>query len=110
MSDKPILTVIHNEPIQTMPDGSLDQFVSWINRDELNPSAAVRKLVQQYNLKKLDSSVIVRYIEMTFPDIDLSTFTFQIHDSGYPFGDLADLSDEQFDSKIKQLRENPPEW
>jgi len=112
MTDKPNLTLIHTTPLTDLPKESLEDFKGWVLIDGLAPSAALRKMMEKYDCPKPDSSVPIRMIELTFPEIDISrgNFTFKITDSGYPNGNLEQFSDADFDAAVEELRNMEPGW
>ncbi len=107
MTTPPHLTVVNSTPVQKIPAESKDDFIRWIN-DGKKPSEAIKKLIEKYQLTELHTLVTIELIEAAYPKIDLSPFRGYLVDANYPFGNIDDLSDEQFDARIKELWESPP--
>lgn len=112
MADKPDLTLINTTPLSDLPDQSLEDFKAWVLNDGLQPSAALRKLMNKYDCQNPDSSLPIRLVELTYQDIDISrgNFTFKITDSGYPNSDPEQYSDSDFDKAVEELRTIEPGW
>ena len=112
MADKPDLTLINTTPLSDLPAQSLEDFKAWVLNDGLQPSAALRKLMNKYNCQNPDSSLPIRLVELTYPEIDISrcNFTFKITDSGYPNSDPKHYSDSDFDDAVEELRTIEPGW
>ena len=91
---------------------SLDDFRKWVLSDGLTPSAALRKLMNVYNCPKADSSLPIRLVKLTYPDVDISKchFTFRITDSGYPNSNPSEFSDSDFDALVEELRNAESGW
>jgi hypothetical protein len=110
MSENPYLTVIHNKPVQDIPKESMDDFVRWVNKENLKPSQALQNLIEKYELTKLDTMLVIELIEAAFPGIELGSLRGYIVDANYPFCDPEDLSHDEFDDQILHHRNNPPQW
>ncbi len=104
MTNKPNLVLITTTPITQVPRESFDEFKHWVLVDGLKPSAALRKFMDKYQCPKPDSSIPIELIKYTYPDFDISSksFTFKIHDSGYPYI-LTDFNDNDFDQLIQEI-------
>lgn len=108
MTNTPRLTPLNSEPVQKMPENSKDDFIRWVKEGQ-KTSEAVKSLIEKYQLTELHTLVTIELIEAAYPGIDLSPFRGYIVDSNYPFGNPDDLDDQEFDKRIKELWENPPE-
>ena len=107
--DKPDLYTIESSLINKYSDDDLKVFTQEINSGA-SPSKALSKFIERTEAHNLDSSIIFSLLKMSYPEIDLSSITGVIHDSGYPFGNPDDLNDEGFDALVRQAYENPPQW
>jgi hypothetical protein len=112
MADNPDLTLINTTPLSDLPDQSLEDFKAWVLNEGLQPSVALRKLIYKYNVQNPGSSLPIRLVELTYPDIDISKcdFNFKVTDSGYPNSDLDQYSDSDFDEAVKELRKIELGW
>ena len=108
MTDKPDLISISTTPISKVPKESFEEYKHWVLSDGLKPSAALREFMDAYNCPNPDSSITIRLVEFTYPEIDISrnSFTFKIHDSGYPYIQ-GQLSDNDFDELIEAMLSLP---
>ena len=99
--------------VDQLPQSSVEDFKRWVIDDGMKPSLALRKLMKKYNAEHLDSSIPIKLVELTYPDIDVSrgNFTFKIVDSAYPNSNPAQYGDNDFDTSIEELLSLPPqEW
>lgn len=107
--DKPDLYTIESPLINKYSDEDLNIFVQEV-RSGSNPSEALRKFIDKIEANSLDSSIIFSLLKMSYPEIDISSITGLINDSGYPFGNRKDLDDDGFDELVRKAYENPSEW
>ncbi len=109
MNDESNLISISNTHLDNIPKESFDNYKEWVIKDKLAPSSALHKFMNENQCPNPDSSITIRLIEYTYPEIDISrnNFTFKIHDSGYPYSD-QELNDKQFDELIEEMRTLPP--
>jgi len=109
MNDKSNLVSISSTHLDSISKESFDDYKEWIINDELSPSAALNKFINKNQCPNPDSSITIRLIEYTYPEIDISrnNFTFKIHDSGYPYT-KQELTDKQFDELVEEMRTLPP--
>lgn len=112
MSETPDLTLIDMTPLDSLEIESFDVFKNLILIDKLKPSVALRKVMDEYNCSEIHGMTVIRLIEFTYPELDITqnNFTFKIHDSGYPRVQV-ELDDEGFDKLVEETRILPPtEW
>ena len=111
MADKSDFAVVQNAPCTNLPLESAEEFKKWVLVDNLKPSVALRKLMDQYNTPNPDPNVAIELIELTYPELDAARlgFRFKVIDSAYPNSDPTQFSDEDFDKGIEELRSLPPE-
>jgi len=109
MKNKSSPISLSSSHIDSIPKESFEKYKSWVNTDKLSPSAALHKFMTEYQCPNPDSSIIIRLIEFTFPEVDISrnNFTFKIHDSGYPTIEKG-LDDNGFDELVEEMRTLPP--
>ncbi|WP_339067157.1 hypothetical protein [Teredinibacter turnerae] len=107
--DKPDLYTIEPALINKYTDDELQVFTREIESGA-SPSRALHAFIAHVGANSLDSSIIFSLLRMSYPEIDLSSITGLIHDSGYPFGNPDDLDDDGFDELVRQAYENPSEW
>ena len=93
-----------------LPMESARDFKRWVLIDGLKPSVALRKMMDKYQCPKMDVSVPIKLVELTYPDIDITLhgFRFRMVDSAYPNSDPTQFSDEDFDKGIEELLSLPP--
>ena len=105
MPKKPDLFLFTTTPITSLPMESADDFKRWVLVDGLKPSVALRKLMHKYDCPKMDVSVPIKLVELTYPNINIASqgFRFRIVDSAYPNSDPKQFSDEDFDKGIEEL-------
>jgi len=94
-----------------MEKESFEKYKDWVVKDKLSPSAALRKFMEENQCPNPGSSITIRLIEFTYPEIDISrnNFTFKIHDSGYPYSE-DELNDKSFNCLVEEMRSLPPGW
>jgi len=99
---------ISSSHIDSIPKKSFGKYKVWVVNDKLSPSAALHKFMTENQCPNPDSSIIIRLIEFTLPEVDISrnSFTFKIHDSGYPTIE-EELSDNGFDALVEEMRTLP---
>lgn len=107
--DKPDLYTIEPPLINKYSGDELSVFTQEISSGA-RPSAALRMFIANVGTNSLDSSIIFALLKRAYPEIDISSITGLIHDSGYPFGSPNDLDDDGFDESVRQVLENPPQW
>ena len=105
------ITSIASTTLADLPEDILDIYKSWILNRNLSPSSALNMLMSEYRCPNPDSSVIIRLIEYTYPEIDISrnNFTFKISDSEYPYI-KNNMSDMDFDELVREMRSLEPGW
>jgi len=108
-NDKPDLYSIERPLIENYSAHTVEQFTVDI-KNGISPSKALNAFVTNNACSELDSSVIIDLLRQAYPGIDIGQIAGIIHDSGYPFGDPVDMSDDGFDKIVTQVYENPPEW
>ena len=102
-----------NDKVDQLPPSSAEDFKKWVLNEGMNPSKALRRLMEKYDTPHIDSSIPIKLVELTYPDLDISrgNFTFKIVDSAYPNGDPEQFGDNEFDTAIEELMSLPPqEW
>jgi len=111
MKDKSNLVSISNTHLDSISIESFEKYKDWVINDKLSPSAALHKFMDESQCPNPDSSITIRLVEFTYPEIDISrnNFTFKIHDSGYPFT-KKELGDNDFDALVEEMRTLPPGW
>jgi len=111
MNDESNLTSISSTHLDSIPKEAFENYKSWVVNDKLSPSAALHKFMDENQCPNPDSSITIRLIEFTYPEIDISrnNFTFKIHDSGYP-NTKSELNDKSFDELVEEMRFLPPGW
>lgn len=112
MSDKADIVVLSTTPLSSIPSEAFEDFRRWVLTDGLTPSAALRKFMEKYACPNPDSLILIRFVEFTYPEIDISrnSFTFKIHDSGYPHVQKI-INDVEFNKLVEEMRTLPPiEW
>lgn len=111
MTDKVELSLIHTAPIINLPIASAEYFRRLVLEDGCRPSVALRKMMREYDISFIDSSVPIQLLEITYPEIDLARqgFRFRVIDSAYPNGDVSQFGDAEFDSGVADLLLLPPE-
>lgn len=107
--ETPDLYTIEPPLINKYTNDELSVFTEEIHSGS-RPSEALHKFIDSIGANSLDSSIILALLKMSYPDIDISSITGLVHDSGYPFGNSNDLDDDGFDALVRQAYENPPEW
>lgn len=106
---QPDLYTIENALIDGFSEKSVQQYLDDVGCG-IPASQALKTFIETEALTHLDTSVIVDLIRRAFPEIDIAAISGRIHDSGYPFGDEKDLSDDEFDKIVKEAFESPSEW
>ena len=107
--DKPDLYSIQRALIDNYSAQTVEQFAEDI-KNGISPSKALGNFITSNTCSVLDSSVVIDLLKRSYDGIDTSQFSGVLQDSGYPFGDSDDMSDEDFDKIVTQTYENPPEW
>lgn len=112
MAKKPELFLYKAKPIQDLPAESAEVFKNWIVNDGLKPSVALRKFMEKYECPDLHPTIVVRLLEITYPDLDVGRegFRFRIVDSAYPNSVPDQFSDDDFDKGVEELLALPPGW
>ena len=112
MSNKPDLTLIKTQPINTLPMESLSDFKQWTLMEGVKPSVALRMLIKKYNYPDIHDTTVIQLLRLTYPHIDFGSggFRVKIIESGYPNSKPDYFGDEDFDKGITDLLVNPPEW
>jgi len=66
--------------------------------------------MEKYQCPKVDASIPITLIELTYPDLDIARqgFRFRLVDSAYPNSDINQFSDEDFDEGLDALLSLPP--
>jgi len=106
---KPDLYSIEQALIEKYPAQSIDKFVL-DTKSGITPSKALQNFIKDNLCAELDSSVIIDLLRQAYPGIDIGQISGLIHDAGYPFGSLEDMSDVEFDTIVIRAHKNPPEW
>lgn len=112
MPDNADILVLTPTPLSNVAQEAFDDFRRWVLTDGLKPSAALHKFMDKYACSNPDSLMPIRFVEFTYPDIDISrnSFTFKVHDSGYPRV-KKEMNDGDFDKLVEEMRTLPPiEW
>lgn len=102
-----------NDKVDQLPQSSAEDFKKWVLNDGMKPSMALRRLMDKYDVPYIDSSIPIKLVELTYPDMDISrgNFTFKVIDSAYPNSKPEQFGDNDFDMAIKELMLLPPqEW
>jgi len=109
MPDNADIVILSTTPVANIPKESFEDFKRWVLVEGLKPSAALHKFMEKYNCPNPDSSITIRFIEYVYPEIDISrnSFTFRIHDSGYPYVQKI-MNDDDFDGLVEEMRNLPP--
>lgn len=109
MKDKPDLFLYSSEPLSDLPKKAFEDFKESVVIQRLKPSLAIHHLMDKYECKSLDSSVVISLVEHTFPEINVAAggFRAKVVDAAYPSDCNEEFGDRDFDKGINELLLHP---
>jgi hypothetical protein len=109
-NNKEHFTIYYNEPVQSIPVESREVFVEMIKSGK-SPSAALKIIIEKYQLERLDHSITLALLTAAYPNADLMDegLKSRIIDSNYP-NLKNEFTDRDLDEIIHRIKDGHQSW